>query len=94
LATAHIHTELDAVSDASVWSMDPAETAHTLTELVRAEAKLAEVESRIADLQVVAGTLRAAIDAGCDDLVTCAGTACCPIPFAAIADGNTDAAAG
>ena len=61
---------------------------------VHAEAKLAEVAEKIADLQVIAGTLRAAIDAGCDDLVTCAGTACCPIPFAAIADGNTDAVAG
>lgn len=51
----------------------------------RAEAKLAEVEAKIADLQVIATTLRAAVDAGCDDLVTCAGSACCPIPFAALA---------
>lgn len=50
----------------------------------RAEAKLAEVESRIEDLKVIATTLRAAVDAGCDDLVTCAGSPCCPIPFAAI----------
>jgi DNA-binding transcriptional MerR regulator len=47
----------------------------------RARAKLAEVESRIADLQMIAGTLRAAIDAGCDDLAACAENACCPIPF-------------
>jgi DNA-binding transcriptional MerR regulator len=50
----------------------------------RAQAKLAEVEARIADLQVIAGTLRAALDAGCADLVTCAGSACCPIPFATL----------
>lgn len=48
----------------------------------RARAKLAQVEVRIADLQIVAGTLRTAVDAGCDDLVACAGEPCCPIPFA------------
>jgi MerR family mercuric resistance operon transcriptional regulator len=53
----------------------------------RAQAKLAEVEAKIADLSAIAGNLRAAADAGCDDLITCAGQACCPIPFAAIAVG-------
>jgi MerR family transcriptional regulator, mercuric resistance operon regulatory protein len=48
----------------------------------RAQTKLAEVEAKIADLRIVAGTLRAAVDAGCDDLVTCAGQPLCPIPFA------------
>ena len=52
-----------------------------------AQAKLAEVEAKIADLHVIAATLRAAIQAGCDDLVTCAGQPCCPIPFDAIAAG-------
>lgn len=47
----------------------------------RAEAKLAEVEARIADLRVVAGTLRSAVTAGCADLVECAATPRCPIPF-------------
>jgi MerR family transcriptional regulator, mercuric resistance operon regulatory protein len=51
----------------------------------RAQAKLSEVEEKIADLQTIAATLRAAIDAGCDDLVECADNACCPIPFASIA---------
>jgi MerR family mercuric resistance operon transcriptional regulator len=51
----------------------------------RAQSKLAETEARIADLEVIAQTLRASIDAGCDDLVECAGNACCPIPFATIA---------
>jgi hypothetical protein len=58
----------------------------------RAQAKLAEVEAKIADLQVIAGTLRAAVQAGCDDLVSCAGQPCCPIPFDAIT-GGPDAAA-
>lgn len=47
----------------------------------RAHAKLAEVEARIADLQVVADTLRAALAAGCADLVSCAATPGCPLPF-------------
>lgn len=51
----------------------------------RARAKLTEIEEKIADLQVIAGTLRAAVDAGCDDLIACAGRPCCPIPFAALA---------
>jgi DNA-binding transcriptional MerR regulator len=48
----------------------------------RAGAKLAEIEAKIADLDVIATALRAAIDAGCDDLAACATTACCPLPFA------------
>ena len=51
----------------------------------RAQVKLTEVETRIAELETIADTLRVAIAAGCDDLVDCAGTAGCPIPFAAIA---------
>ncbi|MGH3734581.1 MAG: MerR family transcriptional regulator [Micromonosporaceae bacterium] len=57
----------------------------------RAQAKLAEVEAKVADLRVIAETLRAALDAGCDDLVSCAGEPCCPIPFATIAEGGPDA---
>jgi MerR family mercuric resistance operon transcriptional regulator len=57
----------------------------------RAQAKLAEVEAKIADLHVIAGNLRAATDAGCDDLITCAAQPCCPIPFATIAVGGSDA---
>jgi DNA-binding transcriptional MerR regulator len=57
----------------------------------RAQAKLAEVQAKIADLQVIADTLRSAIDAGCDDLVACADAPRCPIPFATIAAGAADA---
>ena len=46
-----------------------------------AAAKLAEVEARIADLSVIRDSLRAALDAGCDDLVECAGRPECPVPF-------------
>jgi hypothetical protein len=48
-------------------------------------------EAKIADLRVIASTLRAALDAGCDDLMACAGQPCCPIPFATIAVGPPDA---
>ncbi|MDQ3611805.1 MAG: MerR family transcriptional regulator [Actinomycetota bacterium] len=51
----------------------------------RAQLKLAEVEQRLADLTVVRDTLRAALDAGCDDLVACANTPCCPLPFVELA---------
>ncbi|MEV4489112.1 MerR family transcriptional regulator [Micromonospora coxensis] len=56
----------------------------------RAEAKLVEVERRIADLSVVAATLRAAVEAGCDDLVACAGSSCCPIPFPSTGDADDE----
>lgn len=51
-----------------------------------ARDKLAQIEAKIADLEIIADTLRATVAAGCDDLVTCAGTECCPIPFATIAE--------
>jgi DNA-binding transcriptional MerR regulator len=47
----------------------------------RADAKLAEVDQKIADLQVIRASLVAARDAGCDDLATCAEVDGCPIPF-------------
>jgi DNA-binding transcriptional MerR regulator len=47
----------------------------------QASAKLVEVEARIAELQEVATTLRAVMAAGCDDLVQCASSPACPLPF-------------
>ena len=55
-------------------------------------AKLAEVEARIDDLQVIRANLTAALEAGCDDLVVCADADHCPIPFvdmAAVAENST-----
>ena len=46
-----------------------------------AKAKIAEIDQKIADLGVIRASLAQAIDAGCDDLVTCAGSSCCPLPF-------------
>jgi DNA-binding transcriptional MerR regulator len=55
-----------------------------------AAAKLAEIEAKIADLQVIAATLRASIDAGCDDLAACARAERCPLPFADLDRGARD----
>jgi MerR family transcriptional regulator, mercuric resistance operon regulatory protein len=52
----------------------------------RASQKLIEVEQKLADLTIIRDTLRAAISAGCDDLVACAGSSRCPLPFADFAD--------
>ena len=58
----------------------------------RAAAKLVEMEQKIADLGVIRDTLRAALDAGCDDLLACAGSSCCPLPFADLTQGKEDRA--
>ncbi|MEI8408660.1 MULTISPECIES: MerR family transcriptional regulator [unclassified Kribbella] len=50
-----------------------------------AREKLADVEAKIADLTVIAESLRAGIAAGCDDLETCAGNPDCPLPFTDLA---------
>jgi DNA-binding transcriptional MerR regulator len=54
----------------------------------RAASKLAEIEAKIADLHIIATSLRTALDYGCDDLTTCATTACCPLPFADLDRGD------
>jgi len=59
-----------------------------------AEDKLAEVKQKIVDLGVIRDTLRAAVAAGCDDLMTCAESPCCPLPFAELAGESSDARAG
>jgi MerR family mercuric resistance operon transcriptional regulator len=45
----------------------------------RTRDKLADVQSKIADLTLIASALRAALDAGCDDLETCVATPDCPL---------------
>ncbi|WP_280471238.1 MerR family transcriptional regulator [Nocardia cyriacigeorgica] len=47
----------------------------------RATAKLEEVDAKLAELTVVRDTLRAALAAGCDDLLACSDSPCCPVPF-------------
>lgn len=55
----------------------------------RAMGKLAEVEQKIIDLTIIRDTLREAVDAGCDDLIACAGSPCCPLPFNELAVTNS-----
>jgi DNA-binding transcriptional MerR regulator len=50
------------------------------------EAKLAEVDQKIADLQLIRASLVAARDAGCDDLAQCAQSDGCPLPFIQIGE--------
>lgn len=52
---------------------------------VRATAKLAEVEAKLADLTVIRDTLQDAVQAGCNDLMSCAEAEDCPLPFVEIA---------
>jgi DNA-binding transcriptional MerR regulator len=54
----------------------------------RAVAKLAEVDAKIADLTTIRTALAGAVEAGCDDLIACAGSSCCPIPFTDLAEEN------
>ncbi|MGC4785401.1 MerR family transcriptional regulator [Micromonospora zamorensis] len=54
----------------------------------RAREKLIEVEQRLTDLTVIRDTLRDAISAGCDDLVACAESTCCPLPFTEMVERN------
>jgi DNA-binding transcriptional MerR regulator len=69
--------------------LDAARHRHRLGEgaglQARAREKLADVEAKIADLTVIANSLRAGIAAGCDDLETCAGNPDCPLPFTDLA---------
>lgn len=57
----------------------------------RAQDKLLEVEARMADLAAIRDNLRAALDAGCDDLHQCASSDCCPLPFVEITARKADA---
>lgn len=50
----------------------------------RAQVKLAEIESRMEDLQTIRTNLLSALDAGCDDLHRCIATDCCPLTFVEI----------
>ncbi|WP_149263317.1 MerR family transcriptional regulator [Actinomadura sp. K4S16] len=56
----------------------------------RARAKLDEVQAKIADLTVIADTLRQTLTTGCTDLVECSRRLACPIPFTELADRTAD----
>ena len=58
----------------------------------RATTKIAEIDRKIADLGVIRESLVRALDAGCDDLVTCAGSSCCPLPFTELTTTHPESA--
>lgn len=47
----------------------------------RVTDKLAEVDAKLAELTEVRDTLRAALAAGCEDLLACSESPSCPVPF-------------
>jgi DNA-binding transcriptional MerR regulator len=49
--------------------------------LAHAAAKIAEIDARIDDLRIIRASLITAMEAGCDDLMACARTDSCPLPF-------------
>ncbi len=64
-AVADARSELSSVADASVWSMDPAETTATLRELDALAAQVAELQARLlahADRLQIAGRQRGVLD--------------------------------
>ncbi|WP_159846467.1 MerR family transcriptional regulator [Nocardia sp. CY41] len=60
----------------------------------RAAAKLAQVDAQLVELTAVRDTLRAALEAGCDDLIACSESPCCPVPFSEGRDRDSAAGAG
>lgn len=57
----------------------------------RAQTKLAEIDSRLRDLQTIRANLLSALEAGCDDLHECVTTDCCSLPFIEITTRRSDA---
>jgi MerR family mercuric resistance operon transcriptional regulator len=60
----------------------------------RARVKLAEVDAKLAELGAVRDTLRAALAAGCEDLLTCSETPACPVSFELPPDSGTSGSVG
>lgn len=60
----------------------------------RAELKLAQVEAKIADLDLIRTTLQQTIAAGCGDPMDCATAPHCPMPFDSLATPDRCGPAG
>ncbi|OJF10347.1 MerR family transcriptional regulator [Couchioplanes caeruleus] len=68
--------------------LDTGRRGHPTPDLkARAEAKIAEVDRKIADLSTIRGALARVVAAGCDSLTACTCDDC-PLPFAELADGD------
>ncbi|RSM95243.1 MerR family transcriptional regulator [Nonomuraea sp. WAC 01424] len=69
--------------------LDTGRRGHPTPDLrARAQAKIAEVEAKIADLSTIRAALTAVVAAGCDSLTDCTCPDC-PLPFADLAEGRT-----
>jgi MerR family mercuric resistance operon transcriptional regulator len=55
----------------------------------KAKTKISEIDQKIADLTMIRASLAQALDAGCDDLVACAGSSGCPLPFSELASTHS-----
>ncbi|BDT91351.1 MerR family transcriptional regulator [Nocardia sputorum] len=60
----------------------------------RAAAKLAQVDAKLVELTAVRYTSRTALEAGCDDLIACSESPCCPLLFSEGGDRDSVAGAG
>ncbi|MEU0565003.1 MerR family transcriptional regulator [Nonomuraea sp. NPDC005983] len=68
--------------------IDTGRRGHPTPDLrARAQAKISEVDERIADLTTIRSALTAVVSAGCDSLTNCTCPDC-PLPFANLADGH------
>lgn len=68
--------------------LDTGRRGHRTPDLrASAQAKIAEVDARIADLTTIRAALTQVVDAGCDSLTRCTCPDC-PLPFADLADGD------
>ncbi|MEV5410854.1 MerR family transcriptional regulator [Thermopolyspora sp. NPDC052614] len=69
--------------------LDTGRRGHPTPDLrARAQAKIAEVDARIADLTTIRRALAAVVAAGCDSLTDCTCPDC-PLPFADLATGRS-----
>ncbi|MGW5263821.1 MerR family transcriptional regulator [Microbispora sp. NPDC004025] len=69
--------------------LDTGRRGHPTPDLrARAQAKIAEVDAKIADLTTIRHALTQVVTAGCDSLTHCTCPDC-PLPFAGLADGRT-----
>jgi DNA-binding transcriptional MerR regulator len=68
--------------------LDTGRRGHPTPDLrARAQAKITEVEAKIADLTTIRAALVQVVSAGCDSLTHCTCPDC-PLPFADLAEGN------
>ncbi len=62
--------------------------AHDKGLRARATAKIAEIDGKINGLITIRESLQQAVAAGCDDLIACAASTCCPLPLTDLTRGQ------